>query len=45
MRTIVKTLVIIILAPFALCIGVYGCTMAHVAAVQHAMEAPKEIGK
>ena len=36
MRGILKTLVIIILTPLALCLGVYGCTMAHVAVIRHA---------
>jgi hypothetical protein len=26
-----KALVVIVLTPLALCIGVYGCTMAHIA--------------
>jgi hypothetical protein len=31
----IKALIVIILTPLALCIGVYGCTMAHVAALTH----------
>ena len=30
-----KALVIIVLSPLLLCIGVYGCTMAHVAVLTH----------
>lgn len=33
MRTILKAFVIIALMPFALCIGIYGCTALNVAAV------------
>jgi len=39
MATILKVMVIIILAPLALCVGVYGCTAAHVAAVSSAIPA------
>jgi hypothetical protein len=31
----IRTLAIIILSPLALCLGVYGCTMAHVAVLTH----------
>ena len=30
-----KAIVIIILTPLLLCLGVYGCTMAHFAALTH----------
>jgi hypothetical protein len=33
MRTIIKSLIVIMLIPLALTLGVYGCTMAHVAAL------------
>jgi len=31
----IKALLVIILTPLALCIGVYGCTVAHVAMLTH----------
>jgi hypothetical protein len=31
----IKALLVIILTPLALCIGVYGCTVAHVAVLTH----------
>lgn len=37
MNTIAKAFVIIALSPLALCVGVYGCTAAHVAIVQQAV--------
>lgn len=40
MRTILKAFVIVLLTPIALCLGVYGCTMAHVAALSHGAETP-----
>jgi hypothetical protein len=36
MMRILRALIIVALTPLALCLGVYGCTMAHVAAIQHA---------
>jgi hypothetical protein len=30
-----KALVVILLTPLVLCLGVYGCTMAHVAVLTH----------
>lgn len=31
-----KALIVILLAPLVFCLGVYGCTVAHVAAIGHA---------
>ena len=31
----IKVLLVIVLTPLALCIGVYGCTVAHVALLTH----------
>jgi len=31
----IKALLVIILTPLALCIGIYGCTVAHVAVLTH----------
>jgi hypothetical protein len=32
-----KALVIILLTPLVFCLGVYSCTVAHVAAISHAI--------